>query len=33
MFRRRRRPIDDLAALVERHLEAGEPTGWFEPLY
>jgi SAM-dependent methyltransferase len=32
MFGRRRRPLD-VPALVERHLEAGEPTGWFEPLY
>jgi SAM-dependent methyltransferase len=23
----------DLGALVAHHLEAGEPTGWFEPLY
>lgn len=30
--RRRRRPID-LPALIDHHLEAGEPTGWFEPLY
>lgn len=22
-----------MGALVERHLDAGEPTGWFEPLY
>jgi SAM-dependent methyltransferase len=32
VFRRRRRALD-VPALVECHLEAGEPTGWFEPLY
>jgi SAM-dependent methyltransferase len=29
---RRRRP-PDVRALVEEHLVAGRPTGWFEPLY
>ena len=23
----------DARALIERHLEAGDPSGWFEPLY
>lgn len=32
MFRRRRR-VPDLPALIERHLGAGDPTGWFEELY
>lgn len=31
-FRRRRRP-PDVRELVDRHLGAGDPTGWFEPLY
>lgn len=35
MFRRRRpRPAPvDVRGLVDEHLEAGRPTGWFEPLY
>lgn len=31
-MRRRRRPID-VRTLAEEHLDAGRPTGWFEPLY
>ncbi|MFA9429820.1 class I SAM-dependent methyltransferase [Egicoccus sp. AB-alg2] len=31
--RRRRRDAPDPTALVAEHLEAGRPTGWFEPLY
>ena len=31
-FRRRRRPVD-VRGLVDAHLGAGDPTGWFEPLY
>lgn len=30
-MRRRDRP--QLSALVARHLDEGDPTGWFEPLY
>jgi SAM-dependent methyltransferase len=30
---RRRRPPVDVPALVDEHLAAGRPTGWFEPLY
>lgn len=30
-MRRRRRP--DVRALIERHLDAGDPVGWFEPWY
>lgn len=30
---RRRRGATDVGSLVTHHLEAGEPTGWFEPLY
>jgi SAM-dependent methyltransferase len=30
---RRREAGPDVPALVEHHLEAGEPSGWFEPLY
>jgi SAM-dependent methyltransferase len=33
VFRRRRGRGPDVPALVEQHLTAGEPTGWFEPLY
>jgi SAM-dependent methyltransferase len=33
MFRRRRRRGPDVPALVEQHLSAGRPTGWFEPVY
>lgn len=29
----RRRSSVDLQALVDEHLAAGRPTGWFEPLY
>jgi SAM-dependent methyltransferase len=32
LSRFRRRP-PDVRALVDRHLGAGDPTGWFEPLY
>lgn len=32
MIGRRRRSVD-LHELVDRHLEAGEPVAWFEPLY
>jgi SAM-dependent methyltransferase len=31
--RRRGASPADVGALVTHHLEAGEPTGWFEPLY
>jgi SAM-dependent methyltransferase len=31
--RRPRRPPPDVPALVEHHLGAGQPTGWFEPVY
>lgn len=30
---RRRPPVPDLPSLVAHHLDAGRPTGWFEPLY
>jgi SAM-dependent methyltransferase len=30
---RRSRPHPDLRSLVDHHLAAGDPTGWFEPLY
>jgi SAM-dependent methyltransferase len=33
VFRRRRRRGPDVPALVTQHLTAGEPTGWFEPVY
>lgn len=33
MIGRRRRPPVDVRALVEEHLGAGRPTGWFEPVY
>jgi SAM-dependent methyltransferase len=33
VFGRRRRPRLDTPALVDHHLGAGRPTGWFEPLY
>ena len=35
-FRRRRRVGQraiDVRALVDEHLDAGDPTGWFEPIY
>lgn len=32
VFRRRRRAVD-VRGLVDEHLGAGDPTGWFEPLY
>lgn len=32
MFRRRPRP-EGLDELIEEHLGAGDPTGWFEPAY
>ncbi|MFA9444340.1 class I SAM-dependent methyltransferase [Egicoccus sp. AB-alg6-2] len=32
-FLRRQPPPADPRVLVEEHLEAGRPTGWFEPLY
>jgi hypothetical protein len=33
VLRRRKRRPADVPALVEEHLGAGRPTGWFEPLY
>lgn len=33
MIGRRRPPPVDVRALVEEHLGAGRPTGWFEPVY